>query len=72
MAARGEDLTKVDYNSRSRFTYANNAQGVSVGQGGVPRPLGLTSRGGKLWFALVASDSPTLLGLDYLREAKAT
>ena len=44
---------------------------MSVGAGGVPHPLGLSSRGGKLWFSVVDSDSPMLLGLDYLKEARA-
>ena len=36
--------------------------------GAVLRP---ESKGGKLWFALVSSDSPMLLGLDYLKAARA-
>ena len=43
-----------------------------MGVGGIPHPLGLQSNGGKLWFALVATESPMLLGLDYLKEAKAS
>ena len=69
--AHGQDLTEMNYNDKTRFTYANNTKGMSVGAGGVPHPLGLASQGGKLWFSLVASDSPMLLGLDYLKAAKA-
>ena len=69
--AHGQDLTEVNYDDRTRFTYANNTKGTSVGMGGIPHPLGLESKGGKLWFALVATDSPMLLGLDYLKAAQA-
>ena len=69
--AHGEDLAEMDYEDKTRFTYANNSKGTSVGTGGIPHPLGLKSRGGKLWFALVATDSPMLLGLDYLKAARA-
>ena len=71
LAHHGEDLTEIDYNDKTRFTYANNSQGISVGMGGIPHRLGLKAKGGKLWFALVATDSPMLLGLDYIREAQA-
>ena len=67
----GDDLTEIDYDDKARFSYANNTKGTSVGAGGIPHPLGLEAKDGKLWFSLVATDSPMLLGLDYLREAKA-
>ena len=68
--AYGED-TEVDYSEQLKITYANNTKGTSMGRGGIPHPVGLTSLGGKLWFALVASASPMLLGLDYLKAAEA-
>ena len=67
----GKDLTEINYDERTRFTYANNTKGTSIGVGGVPHPLGLQEKGGKIWFALVATDSPMLLGLDYLKAAQA-
>ena len=67
----GQDVTEIDYSDRTRFTYANNTKGLSVGTGGIPHPLGLKDKGGKLWFALVATDSPMLWGLDYLQAAQA-
>ena len=70
-AAYGQDMTEMDHKERTRFTYANNTTGMSVGKGGIPHPMGLSSLGGKLWFALVPSESPMLLGLDYLKEAEA-
>ena len=70
-AAHGQDLTEIDYQDRTRFTYANNTKGMSVGTGGIPHPLGLQDKGGMIWFALVATDSPMLLGLDYLKAAQA-
>ena len=70
-AEYGHDMTELDDQEKTRFTYANNTTGMSVGKGGIPHPIGLPSQGGKLWFSLVPSESPMLLGLDYLKEAEA-
>ena len=34
-AAYGQDRTEMDHKERTRFTYANNTTGMSVGKGGI-------------------------------------
>ena len=38
---------------------------------GAPHPLGLEEQQGLIWFTVVPTASPTLLGLDYLEAAGA-
>ena len=69
--ATGEDPLAVDNSLRTRFTYANGSKGWSLGRVGIPHPLGLLNTEGKIWFTMVDTPSPTLLGLDYLEAANA-
>ena len=69
-SALGEDLLLVDLDQKTRFTFANNSQGLSSGRVGVPHPIGLDEEGGAIWFALV-TQGPTLLGMDYILAAGA-
>ena len=64
-----EDPLAIDDTVKIRFTYANGTKGLSFGQVGIPHPLGLEARGGYLWFTMVKTPSPTLLGLDYMEAA---
>ena len=67
----GHDPLEIDETKVTTFTYANGAKGSSYGRCGVPHPVALEEQGGVLWFTLVETDSPTLLGLDYLSAAGA-
>ena len=65
--------TKLSWMSvKVNFTYANNTRGSSLGMAGLPHPLALQSQKSCLWFSLVPTESPMILGLDYLKAAKAT
>ncbi|CAK0814541.1 unnamed protein product, partial [Prorocentrum cordatum] len=70
--AHGQGLTDMNAKERARFTYANNTTGMSVGGGGIPHSLGLRDQGGELWFSLVPSESPMLLGPGTGKGAKVT
>ena len=52
------------------FRFPPTTRGESLGLAGVPHPLGLRRQHGCLWFALVDTPSPALLGLDFSREAE--
>ena len=67
--ALGVDCVEIDDTKRTRFTYANGQKGESLGRAGLPHPLGLVEDGGHIWFTMVETPSPTLLGLDYLDSA---
>ena len=69
--ALGSDEIEFDETVKITFTYANSTKGKSLGAAGVPHPLALSAQRGCLWFALVPTSSPTLLGLDYLKAAEA-
>ena len=68
----GEDMVQFDHSVITNFTYANGSKGRSLGRCGIPHPLALTSEVGScLWFTMVDSPSPTLLGLDCLEASDA-
>ncbi|CAK0838383.1 unnamed protein product, partial [Prorocentrum cordatum] len=71
LATIESDEIKYDENVEIIFTYANKTKGKSLGAAGVPHPLAMKARGDCLWFALVPTASPTLLGLDCLKAAEA-
>ena len=64
-----EDKLEIDETRRTRFTYANGEKGESFGRVGVPHPAALVSHQGFIWFTMVETPSPTLLGLDHLEAA---
>ena len=67
----GEDPIEMDYTKITRFTYAGGAKGQSIGKMGIEHPVALHKDKDRLWFNLVTTDSPMLLGLDYLDDAGA-
>ena len=66
------DCIETDTSVVTHFTYANGTRGSSLGRAGVPHPLPLVQHHGCIWFTMVETPSPTLLGLDYLDAAGAS
>ena len=71
MQETGEDLVEMDCAKTTKFTHAGGGKGESIGRFGFERPVALVEENNKLWFDLVQSRSPLLLGLDYLEKSGA-
>ena len=71
-SAMQEDPLELDNSVITTFTYVNGPRGKSLGKAGIPHPLALKSHGDCLWFTMVETPSPTLIGLDYLDAAGAS
>ena len=67
----GVDQITMDYSKKTKFTYAGGEKGQSIGRFGFEHPVALVQDDNKLWFDLVETKSPMLLGLDYLDKAGA-
>ncbi|CAK0864194.1 unnamed protein product, partial [Prorocentrum cordatum] len=67
----GSDQVTMDYSKTTKFTYAGGEKGQSIGKFGFEHPVALVEDDNKLWFDLVETKSPMLLGLDYLEKSGA-
>eukprot|EP00959_Pyramimonas_sp_CCMP1952_P467395 9491535-Pyramimonas_sp.AAC.1 len=67
----GIDQVTMDYSKTTKFTYAGGEKGQSIGKFGFEHPVALVEDDNKLWFDLVETKSPMLLGLDYLEKSGA-
>ncbi|CAK0857206.1 unnamed protein product, partial [Prorocentrum cordatum] len=66
-----EDHVEMDYSKTAKFTYAGGGKGGSIGRFGLEHLVALVEDKSKLWFDLVESKSPMLLGLDCLEKSGA-